>query len=208
VLGVGVSLLYSVVANYFRIHERFRLCWHSLKGNRDDWHKSGSLRNAKNFLTQTPDGAIQLIVTPETAMTNTLNVSLLTLHPGREIPPTISVGVEFYYVLEGVGRFSQTGVIETAKILTGDCFVVYPGSTRWISNNNNEGNEDNLILLRATDGGTQYNRRQLLDIIRMDPNYRKKNTIERLRDGIQQLNEKTKDYIKESCENLASLRLK
>jgi quercetin dioxygenase-like cupin family protein len=202
--------LYSAVANYFRIHERFRLCWHSKK-RRDDlpWHESGSLRNAKNFLTQTPDGAIQLIVTPETAATNSLNVSLLTLHPGREIPPTISVGVEFYYVLEGVGRFSQTGVIETATILPGDAFVVYPGSTRWISNNNTNGSKDNLILLRATDGGTQYSCRQLLDIIRMNPNYREeKNNIERLRDGIQQLNEKTKDYIKESCENLASLRLK
>lgn len=165
------------------------------------WERAGPIRQARNFLTQTADGSIRCIVTPEIIATASLNVSLLTLHPGREIPTTRSAGVEFYYVLEGSGRFSQRGVRETATVQRGDCFVVYPGSSRWISNYNTGVNREDLVLLRATDGGTRYSRDQVLDVIRMDPEYKKKSTgaMERLRNGLHLSFLSAQDFLKRNA---------
>ena len=202
VLGLGISLLYNTVTSYFRLNEHFRLAWYSIgrkSGSEDTikWERSAPILDAKNFLTKTNDGSIRLIVSPETALTSSLNVSLLTLSPGREIPSTVSTGVEFYYVIDGEGSFSQQGVLETAKLHRGDCFVVLPGRFRWISNNNDNSNKNtqDLVLLRASDCGIDYNRSQRLDVIRMDPAYKKKNTMDRLRDGLQSVQDFAQEYL-------------
>ena len=192
-----MSLLYNAFTTYFRIHERFRLTWHTSTSRTppEDWGSAGPIQKAQNTLMDTPDGSIRLIVSPETALTSTLNVALLTLHPGREIPTTKSTGVEFYYVIDGKGSFSQQGVLETAQIQAGDCFVVHPGLFRWIANQN-EQNQQDLVLLRATDGGVNYSNKQKMDVIRMDAAFRRKDPMQRLRDGLQSMKDFAKDYLK------------
>lgn len=192
VLGVGCSILFAAVVDNFRIQQRFRLFWRSLwteetqKDTSDaNWSESAPLKAARDFLVKTDDGSIRMIVTPKKAATSNLNVTLLTLHPGREIPSTKSVGVEFYYVVSGSGSFSQQGVTATGRVQAGDCFVIHPFRTRWISNG--QGKED-LVLLRASDDGSwQYNReRSSLDRIRMDPT-RLFNPMDRLKESLRKV---------------------
>jgi hypothetical protein len=45
------------------------------------------------------DGSVRILVTPQTAATSTLHVSVVSVQPGREVPCTKSPGVEFYYVV-------------------------------------------------------------------------------------------------------------
>jgi mannose-6-phosphate isomerase-like protein (cupin superfamily) len=136
-----------------------------------------------------------MIVTPKKAATSSLNVTLLTLHPGREIPSTVSVGVEFYYVISGSGSFSQQGIHARGNVGVGDAFVVQPGRMRWISNA--AGTED-FILLRASDDARQQYASRVLsstntpDQIRMDPS-RVSNLSVRLREGIRRVHSMAKD---------------
>jgi mannose-6-phosphate isomerase-like protein (cupin superfamily) len=195
ILGVGCSILFVVAVDYFRIQQRFRIFWRSLwteepqKDTSDaNWCESAPLKAARDFLVKTDDGSIRMIVTPKKAVTSNLNVTLLTLltlHPGREISSTKSVGVEFYYVVSGSGSFSQQGVTTTGRVQAGDCFVIHPFRIRWISNG--QGKED-LVLLRASDDGSwQYNReRSSLDRIRMDPT-RLFNPMNRLKESLRKV---------------------
>jgi len=139
------------------------------------------------------DGSICCLVSPDTAGTWRLNVSVLTLLPGREIPSRPAGAVEFYFVVSGNGLFSQQGVNETAKVEPGDCFVVDTGRIRWISNRS--GGVERLVLLRATDGGSSYTRSSF-DAIRKDPSKRL-TALDRMRESFKQLTDVlcAKDYV-------------
>lgn len=200
VLGVGLSLLYNAAVSQFRIHERLRYTWYSIWRDEEreiNWYEASNLESSGNILTETENGSVRLILSPENAKTSTLNVSVITLHPGREIPPTKSLGVEFYYVLSGTGCFSQYGVSHTPEVKAGDAFVIHPDTTRWIANSKNQATEQ-LILLRATDAGYSAGR-NYQDIIQMDPNYRTKiRAMDKLKDGLMQVQTMAKDFVKSS----------
>jgi len=194
VLAMGMSLLYASVLQQFRFVERFRLSW-------NDWWDWGrtheaplrvpmSIMDTSDFIQTGDDGSVRLLVSPKHAATSTLHVSLVTLQPGREIPSKKTVGVEFYYVVSGKGRFSQSGVVETLDVAKGDGFVVDSRSIRWISNS--KGKEE-LVLLRATDAGNRYSQ-STFDHIRRDPNLR--STMGYVTDSLRQVSQKAKDYVK------------
>lgn len=197
VLGIGCSLLYNTAASYFRLSERFHLLW-LFSCNKDESKELFPYRSpvpavdASEPILESKYGSVRLLLSPNTAATSSLNISVVTIKPKGEIPSKRAAAVEFYYVLQGSGAFSQQGVIETSAIQEGDCFVVDVGSMRWISNS--KGSED-LLLLRATDGGDQYNHRETADQIRRDPNYKSKSTI-MIRNGIQKLKSKANGYHK------------
>ena len=128
------------------------------------------------------------MLSPNTASTSSLHVSLMSLQPDCEVFSQKAVGVEFYYVLSGTGCFSQQGVVETTKISKGDCFVADIGNMRWI---NIRDAKDELLLLRATDGGNQYSSPKL-DRIRRDPNH-KATTISRITDRFRQVQWRSED---------------
>jgi len=119
------------------------------------------------------------------------NVSVITIVPGRELPSKRARNVEFYHVVSGQGLFSQQGVDITSSVVKGDAFVVDPGSIRWISNA--DGSED-LVLLRATDGGLVYSNPNY-DVIRRDPN-RRVTAMEVLKDSFRQAQGVAKSYAK------------
>jgi quercetin dioxygenase-like cupin family protein len=198
VLGIGLSLLYNAAATQFRIHERLRYTWHSIWRDEEretNWYEGSKLCSSGQVLTETENGSIRLILSPENAETSSLNVSVITLHPGREIPPTRSNGVEFYYVLSGTGCFSQYGVSHTPEVKAGDAFVIHPDSTRWIANSKNQATEE-FVLLRATDAGCSAGR-NYQDIIQMDPNYRTKlRAMDKLKDGLKQVQTMATDFVK------------
>lgn len=198
VFGIGLSLLYSAITTQFRIHQRIRYTWHSIWRDQEteiNWYEGSELGISGNVLTETENGSIRLILSPENAKTSALNVSVITLNPGREISPAPSLGVEFYYVLSGKGCFSQYGVSHTPEVKAGDAFVIHPNSTRWIANSKNR-TEEELVLLRATDAGCGRNYQ---DIIQMDPNYRTKmKSMDRLKDGLMQVQTMAKDFVKSS----------
>lgn len=167
--------------------ERARLIWNTWLW---DEKKKAPLRlpvsvadTADVFVSQMSEfGSVRVLVSPAVAATSFLHVSLLTLQPECEIAPCKSRSVEFYYVMSGSGLFSQQGVVETSRLSAGDGFVVDPGSMRWISNS--KGTEA-LILLRASDGGSFYSKRNF-DPIRLDPN-RKASTLDLLKDGYEKV---------------------
>jgi mannose-6-phosphate isomerase-like protein (cupin superfamily) len=181
-LGLGLSLFYSTVLKEFRLVERLRLIW-------NEWWDWGSKmeapfrlpvtllqqepdrdKNLDQFLQLNDDGYIQLLACPRNIATSTMQVSILSLSVGREIPPRRSKGVEFYYVLSGSGLFSQQGVADTVQIKAGQAFIVDPHCYRWISN---RVGVTKLVLLRATDNASNRNystRNGSLSVIRLDPN--------------------------------------
>jgi mannose-6-phosphate isomerase-like protein (cupin superfamily) len=186
-------MLYSVVQQQFRIHARCRLLWQSCW---DEVMNHMLLRLPINLLEASQfkreasqHGLVSRLATHRNTTTSTLHVTILSLAPGTEMPSLHSSGVEFYYVLSGVGMFSQQGVFETATISKGDAFVVDVGAMRWLSNS--KGSED-LVLLRATDGGALYDR-PAMNLIRWDPN-RKPSAIEQFSNGLRQVHKMAKEY--------------
>lgn len=187
---MGLSLLCSTIANDFKLWERGKVLWQSM------WYWESTadapLRVPKplaafmaNYLQKDSNGDIRQLVGPKYAGTSRLDVSVLTVLPGRELPSRTTAAVEFYYVVSGTGLFSQQGVMDTSNIARGDCFVIDPGRMRWISNPST--NLEDLVLLRATDGAPVYSR-STFDTIRRDPN-RKSTTLEVLADGLHQVKE-------------------
>jgi mannose-6-phosphate isomerase-like protein (cupin superfamily) len=170
VMGVGCSLFCSILSSQFRITERLWLCWlylTNLDESRDlkPYNRPSPALDATEVIQKSEHGESKLLLSPNTAATSSLHVSVVSLKPNTEIPSRHARGVEFYYVLSGSGAFSQQGVVETSKITKGDCFVVDHGNMRWI--NTKDQNED-LHLLRATDGGSRYSS-PTLDLVRRDP---------------------------------------
>jgi mannose-6-phosphate isomerase-like protein (cupin superfamily) len=148
----------------------FWLFWSNLDESRDltPYRKPAAILDDKEVIQQSDDGEVRLLLSPNVAATPSLHVSLVSLQPDCEIPSQKAIGVEFYYVVSGTGSFSQQGVVETTPLRKGDCFVVDVGNMRWISS---KGAKDELLLLRATDGGNQYNSPSV-DRIRHDPNHK------------------------------------
>lgn len=173
VLGLGCSLLCSIISKQFRIVERQRLFW-IFWWNIDDskvltpYRTPTPVLSATEVLQKSKDGEVRLLLSPNTASTSSLHISILSLAPESELPSQTAKGVEFYYVISGTGTFSQQGVVETSKLIKGHFFVVDYGNMRWINAKNSS---ENLVLLRATDGGNQYSSPQL-DRIRVDPYHR------------------------------------
>lgn len=171
VLGLGVSLLYSSLANQFRVSERlwlFWLFWWNVDASKNlrPFRRPASAVDSTEVIQSSSDGEVRLLLSPNTALTPSLHVSVVSLQPSCEMSTQRACGVEFYYVLSGTGFFSQQTVVETNKISKGDCFVVDSGSMRWIIN---RGSPEVLLLLRATDGGIRYSS-PTNDRIRHDPN--------------------------------------
>lgn len=148
----------------------FWLYWWNLDERRDltPYRKPAAVLDATEVIQQSDDGEVRLLLSPNTASTSSLHVSLMSLQPDCEMPSKKARGVEFYYVVSGTGAFSQQGVEETTKISKGDCFVVDSGRMRWI---NTRGAKEELLLLRATDGGNRYSSPKC-DLIRHDPNHK------------------------------------
>lgn len=95
-------------------------------------------------------GILKELLSPDWALTPNLHVALLTLPFGSELNPTTATGVEFYYVIEGDGTYTQTIDGKPAKakrISSGNGFVVDPGTVRGFAANG----RGQLVLLRATD---------------------------------------------------------
>jgi mannose-6-phosphate isomerase-like protein (cupin superfamily) len=187
-------MLYSIIEHRFRLHSRIRLLWQSCWDETSDSMLLRSPENLKRLLQSKQDtseiGSVSMIVTPNTAATSSLHVSVLTLPPGTEMASQYAPAVELYYVLSGTGLFSQQGVFETASISKDDAFVVDPNAIRWLSNS--KGIEE-LVLLRVTDGGAQYNGTGA-NAIRYDPN-RKPSALEQLSSGIRQVHKMAKDIV-------------
>lgn len=159
----------------------------------------------ENAVEQADDGSVRLLVTPQTAATGTLHVSLICIGKGRELPSCYAPAVEFYYVVscpDGGCSFSQQGVTETSILKTGDCFVVDAGNMRWITN---RAGLSPLLLLRVTDGGSRYNRPNSTEQIKLDPTLKKNQnrnsyfqrvtTMERLKDGLRQVHDLALKYV-------------
>lgn len=207
VFGVGCSLLYNTLMHKFRISERFRLFWFFI-WNTDDSKDLTPLRvpasvlEAGDLIQQSNDGStVRLLLSPNSAATSSLHLSVISIVPGQEVPSYPARAVEFYYVLSGAGSFSQQGVAETNSINPGDCFVVDVGSMRWISNSKKS--VQDLVLLRATDGGLSYSRPHPSDRIRRDPNYRAAASMQAsietmLATGLRTVQVKARDYYKNS----------
>lgn len=189
-----MTLLTSAICQQFRLTERMRLLWknwwHWDHSNDAPLRRPLSLQEVTSFLHQSPAGSTRLLVSSSVAATSSLHVTLLSLPPGHELPSRRAPAVEFYCVLAGKGKFSQQGVVETHDIAAGLCFVVDPGSMRWISNSYGS---TELLLVRATDGGDVYNRKDL-DAYRADPN--RKTAVDLLNDGIKKVHTMAKDYVK------------
>jgi len=197
----------------FRVSERFRLFWFFIR-NTDDNKDLTPLRTpasaleAGDLIQQSKDGStVRLLLSPNSAATSTLHASVITIVPGQEIPSYTARAVEFYYVLSGMGSFSQQGVVDTNSIKPGDCFVVDVGSMRWISNSKKS--VQNLILLRATDGGLAYSRPHPSDRIRRDPNYKAAASMQAsiesmLATGLRTVKIKARDYYKNSSNTSSS----
>jgi mannose-6-phosphate isomerase-like protein (cupin superfamily) len=189
---MGLSLAYTALMQEFRFMEKARLIWKSYWYYKEKapFRMPVLVADASDvFVSQmSAFGSVRVLVSPAVAATSFLHVSLLTVQPNCEIAPRKSRSVEFYYVIAGSGLFSQQGVIETARIKVGTGFVVDPGSMRWIANRGSEA----LILMRASDGGSLYSKRDF-DPIRMDPS-RKASTLLFLKDGYEQIKGLAKDY--------------
>jgi hypothetical protein len=76
------------------------------------------------------------------------------------------------------------------------------GNIRWITNT--KGNPGELLLLRATDGGSQYNK-TTIDRIRADP-YRKRRLQSRIESGLQVIASKAKMYYRSSLGSLTGIK--
>jgi mannose-6-phosphate isomerase-like protein (cupin superfamily) len=190
---VGLSLLYSSIDKELGLTARMKVGWHYLwkwETKADaPWRKPVIATESTEFIQRGPNGSVQLLVSPKNAATWRLNVSLVTLQPGREIPSFTTRFVEFYYVVSGSGRLSQSGIVETLDIQKGQAFVVDPGSIRWLSNSKNS---EPLVLLRATDGGNRYSHPSF-DNIRLDPNRR--SPLDTIREGLKQVETIAKTYV-------------
>jgi len=95
-------------------------------------------------------GILKELLSPDWALTPNLHIALLTLPFGAELNPTSANGVEFYYVIEGDGTYTQTIDGKPAKakrISSGNGFVVDPETIRGFAANG----RGQLVLLRATD---------------------------------------------------------
>ena len=71
------------------------------------------------------DGIRRELLSPTTAITANLTVTVLTIPPGRELVSQKADGVEFYYVIEGNGIYTLGD--SKADFGAGDGFVVDPG---------------------------------------------------------------------------------
>lgn len=182
--------------------ERLKVLWHycwswekksdaplRVPANLDDTAAIGRILK-QHAVQNTDDGKICCLVSPSNAGTYRLNVSMITISPGREMPSRTAKNVEFFYVVSGYGMFSQQGINETSPVRKGDCFVVEIGSIRWISNSN--GSED-LVLLRATDGGNAYSSSNF-DAIRMDP-HRRLTAMDVMKGSLRQVKGMAKELI-------------
>ncbi|KAL7577820.1 hypothetical protein ACA910_010570 [Epithemia clementina (nom. ined.)] len=140
-------------------------------------------------ITSTEYGSVTRLLSPDLAVatTDTLHISLISIRPNCEMPSQTSPPyAEFYYVISGSGLVSQQGVIETLKVQAGQAFVVDPLSMRWISCSSRRpavssgsldeeyskqmSEDDTLVLLRVTDGGSLYSKEEW-NQIRLDPVY-------------------------------------
>lgn len=192
VFGLGLSFLYTSMDREFGITARMKVFWHYLwKWETKDeapWRRPTVAVESEDFIQRTDDGSVQLLVSPQNAATWQLNVTILTIQPGREIPSLTTRFVEFYYVISGSGKLSQSGIVETLDIHKGHAFVIDPGTIRWMSNSKSL---EPLVLLRASDGGNRYSHPSF-DHIRPDPNRR--STMTSLRDGLKQVESLAKTY--------------
>ena len=117
---------------------------------------AASTNNDHDSIFQSPHGSVRLLVSSSQAATSGLQMVVITIRPGCEMPSTRAVSLEVYQVLSGTGLVSQQGVTTTCTVAPGDLWVVDPGGMRWINNNNNNtvpaplGRTD-LVLLRTVD---------------------------------------------------------
>jgi mannose-6-phosphate isomerase-like protein (cupin superfamily) len=190
---MGLSLLYSSIDKELGLTARMKVGWHFLWRweTKEDapWRKPKIATDSDDFIQAGDNGSVQLLVSPQNAATWRLNVSILTIQPGREIPSFTTRFVEFYYVISGSGKLSQSGIVETLDFQRGHAFVVDPGSIRWMSNSKNS---EPLVLLRATDGGNRYSHPSF-DNIRLDPNRR--STMSTIREGLKQVESIAMTYV-------------
>jgi mannose-6-phosphate isomerase-like protein (cupin superfamily) len=209
VLGLGISLLWATISKQFKIGEHckqlVRTWWYWEKPEQIPFRvpvpllqqatlpSSGATTKQLAFLQRNGHGLIREVVSPASASTYNLRVVTLVIGPGRELSPSRSNGVEFYYVLTGSGVVSQQGIAATSQIRAGDCFIVDVGQMRWIANP--DAVTEDLVLLRASDGlssGCGIGRH---DIIRLDPNRRATTTIDAIKDSVRHMHSLARDYV-------------
>lgn len=189
-------MLFSSLTSYFRIPERLHLLYlyfTNVDATKDLYpYRQPTRAIDTETIKQTEEGFVKLVLSPDTAATGSLNVSLLSVKPGCEIPPSRSAGVEFYYIVSGSGSFSQQGVVETKPVQEGDCVVVGAFNMRWMSNKG----RDDLVLLRATDGGDNYgHERSSVNVIRRDPMQKKSvANLAKITSGVRKMQEAAREY--------------
>eukprot|EP00957_Ditylum_brightwellii_P119471 9115061-Ditylum_brightwellii.AAC.1 len=97
------------------------------------------------------EAIMRIIADPDTTLTSSLHIGLITLLPGTKMRPRESKGVEVYYILQGTGTLWSDGNDDYC-MSNGDVVVVNPWSVRYMSNKGWEV----LSFLRIADGGTAY----------------------------------------------------
>jgi mannose-6-phosphate isomerase-like protein (cupin superfamily) len=136
---MGLSVLISTGMRRKRVPERLRLALYSwLYDDENDKENSLSKRlrkptkvtdvEAKTLGAEgvETDGVRRELLSPATALTSNLYVVVLTIPSGKELVAQKAQGVEFYYVIHGIGVFAS-GDDTTSDISKGDAFVVDPG---------------------------------------------------------------------------------
>jgi mannose-6-phosphate isomerase-like protein (cupin superfamily) len=135
---MGLSVLISAGMRRKRVPERLRLALYSWLYD-DENDKEGPLTKRLRKPTKVTDvegkalgaeggetdGVRRELLSPATALTSNLYVVVLTIPSGKELVAQKAQGVEFYYVIHGIGAFASGG--SSSDISKGDGFVVDPG---------------------------------------------------------------------------------
>jgi mannose-6-phosphate isomerase-like protein (cupin superfamily) len=145
VVGMGISLLIATQLRKHRLPERLRIAFLSwLEEDESDENAEtkklrkptkvievagtslGSSSGGSSTEGEDDTGVRRVLLSPNSALTSTLHVVLLTIPAGTEIVPQTAGGVEFYYVIQGDGVYSH-GENNAIVFTKGDGFVVDPG---------------------------------------------------------------------------------
>lgn len=121
-----------------RVPERLRLALYSWLSDDENDKESPSTKRLRKPTKVThvegrplgaeggeADGVCRELLSPATALTSNLYVVVLTIPSGKELVAQIAQGVEFYYVIHGIGAFTSGDI--SSNISKGDGFVVDPG---------------------------------------------------------------------------------
>ena len=229
-LGVGVNLLLTLLQQ-FRVMERLRLYMTKTWELKEDspWRLPHDMllqlgvndEPTGNVLMESAYGSIRVLVSSRVAATSTLQMSVITIHPGCELYTAKSAAVEVYQVLAGKGWVSQQGVGTTSQISVGKLWVVDPGSVRWISNRVKQGSsalsstigssvgrgQADLVLLRTVDSAVSSYAvaDSPLNRITMDPAHRSLSIMEQFTASVKYMSRVANEmYKKGSKANLES----